>query len=346
MQTTVRIQRLFTSVVLAISAIFLGISVEAQGVPVIAPDSPTVNADVERAKLFSGDNVDLQMTLTLCLNPQAYRTWLTTMPNAKEVAQFKAFDQLYYFGMRDVGSWALATTDGIIQFDALDNSEEAQRIIIGGYKKFGLDPNKMKYLIITHYHGDHSGGARFLQDAYHPHVILSAGDWDMLAKQPATRPNGTPIPPPPTRDMEGYDGQKLTLGATTVTFWLTPGHTPDPISSIFPVTDNGTPHIVSFLGGTAFPQTMDTILQSRHSLERFTKISEEAHADVVLSNHTWFDNSFEGNDTDKMSQLARRSAGQPNPFVVGENELVRYMVVSLACEQAAEDRLKEKAMSQ
>jgi len=29
-------------------------------------------------------------------------------------------------------------------------AEEAQRIIIGGYKKLGLDPARMKYIVLTH----------------------------------------------------------------------------------------------------------------------------------------------------------------------------------------------------
>jgi metallo-beta-lactamase class B len=333
---------LFNLIALVSVSLYLGVTAGgAQDITAPSIDSPIVRADLERAKLIAGSNADLQQTLTLCLNPQTYHTWLSTMPNAKKVAQFKVFDQLYYLGMKDVGSWVLVTSDGIIQFDALDNAEEAERVIIGGYKKFGLDPHQMKYLIITHYHGDHSGGAKYLQDTYHPRVILSTADWDMLEKQPAKRPNGTLFPVPPKRDMDAIDGQKLTLGGTSVTFWITPGHTPGPISSVFSVTDHGQMHTVSFLGGTAFPQTLDALTQSRSSLERFTAISEDAHTDVVLSNHSWFDNTYEDNGTDKMSELAKRGPGQPNPFVVGENEMVRYMMVSLACEQAAEDRLKE-----
>jgi len=52
----------------------------------------------------------------------------------------KVFDQLYYLGMNSVASWALVTGGGIIQIDTLDNAEEAERIIVGGYKKLGLDP--------------------------------------------------------------------------------------------------------------------------------------------------------------------------------------------------------------
>ena len=42
----------------------------------------------------------------------------------------------------------------------------------------------MKYLVLTHGHNDHFGGAKYLQDTYHPRVLMSAVDWDMVARLP------------------------------------------------------------------------------------------------------------------------------------------------------------------
>ena len=52
--------------------------------------------------------------------------------------------------------------------------------------------------------------------------------------------------------MVATDGQKLTLGDTTLTMYITPGHTLGTISTLIPVKDNGTPHLVAEWGGTAF----------------------------------------------------------------------------------------------
>ena len=52
------------------------------------------------------------------------------------------------------------------------------------------------------------------------------------------------ISPKPKRDMVATDGQKLTLGDTTLTFYLTPGHTLGTVSILIPVKDNGKPHLV------------------------------------------------------------------------------------------------------
>lgn len=74
----------------------------------------------------------------------------------------KVFDNLYFVGGRIHSSWAITTGDGIIIIDTLYpyNSEEA---IAGGLQKLGLDPKATKYVIISHAHGDHIGGAEMLQ---------------------------------------------------------------------------------------------------------------------------------------------------------------------------------------
>ena len=70
--------------------------------------------------------------------PPARETWFT------EPA--KVFDNLYFVGSKLHSSWALITSDGIILIDTLFtyNSEEE---IVGGLKKLGLDPAKVKYVL-------------------------------------------------------------------------------------------------------------------------------------------------------------------------------------------------------
>jgi len=160
----------------------------------------------------------------------------------------KVFDNLYFVGMKDVSAWAVNTSQGIIVLDALyDYSVDDE--IAEGLKKVGLDPAAIKYVVVSHGHGDHSAGAKYLQDRYNARVMLSATDWDLLDR-------GRPGTPKPRRDMVATDGQKLTLGDTTLTMYLTPGHTPGTISTIIPVRDNGRPHVVAEWGGTGFNFTV------------------------------------------------------------------------------------------
>ena len=131
----------------------------------------------------------------------------------------KVFDNLYWVGSKVHSSWAIKTSAGIILIDTLFNYA-AEPEIVEGLKKLGLDPATIKYVIVTHGHGDHDEGAKMLQDKFGTHVIMGAPDWDSIIKA-NNMPGGVP-----KRDMVASDGQKLTLGDETVTIILTPGHTP------------------------------------------------------------------------------------------------------------------------
>src|SRR5271154_793521 len=82
----------------------------------------------------------------------------------------KVFDNLYFVGSKIHSSWALTTSDGIILIDTLFtyNSDEE---IVGGLKKLGFDPAKIKYVIISHAHPDHVGGAKLMQDRYGSRIV-------------------------------------------------------------------------------------------------------------------------------------------------------------------------------
>ena len=77
----------------------------------------------------------------------------------------KVFDNLYFVGGKLHSAWALTTKEGIILIDTIYpyNSEE---LIIGGMQKVGLDPKNIKYVLISHAHSDHIGGAEVLQTRY------------------------------------------------------------------------------------------------------------------------------------------------------------------------------------
>jgi metallo-beta-lactamase class B len=68
------------------------------------------------------------------------------------------FDNLYFVGQTEYSAWAITTSAGIILMDAIfDYSVEDE--VVGGLTALGLDPNQIKYVVISHAHGDHVGGA-------------------------------------------------------------------------------------------------------------------------------------------------------------------------------------------
>ena len=160
----------------------------------------------------------------------------------------KVFDNLFYVGEREYSAWAVTTSAGIIIIDPIyDYSVEEQ--VVGGLKKLGLDRGQIKYVVVSHAHRDHAGGAWYLQERFGARVLLTAPDWEMLERNTQNWPK-------PKRDMVVADGQQLTLGDTTLTFVHTFGHTPGTMSTLVPVKDGGKPHIAALWGGTGFNFTI------------------------------------------------------------------------------------------
>jgi metallo-beta-lactamase class B len=245
----------------------------------------------------------------------------------------QVFDDLFYLGQTAFSVWGLRTSDGIILVDAIfDYSVEAE--VIGGLEKLGIDPDEIRYVIISHAHGDHSAGAGILQQ-YGARVVMSEADWDLYERTGREAVKAT-------RDIVATDGMEIRLGDSTVRVYLTPGHTNGTISTVMPVHDNGEPHVAAIWGGTAFnfrdspEDPRDGRLQDyAESASRFSEIVTEAGADIMLSNHPTYDGS-----TVKIPMLAERGPGAANPFVIGTESVVRYLSVAQSCAEAT--RISER----
>ncbi len=257
-------------------------------------------------------------------SPAGGRSPATPDRSTWHVEPVKVFDNLYFVGQSEYSAWAVKTSEGLILLDTLfDYAVEDE--VTGGLTKLGLDPATIRYAVVTHPHPDHHGGAKFLQDRYKSRVVMSAADWDVI-----DRLNGTK----PARDIVATDGQQLTLGDTTITLYVTPGHTPGTLSMIFTVRDNGTTHTVAYWGGNGLNADRPSLEQYVASAQRFQEIARQAGADVMMSNHTDWDGSKV-----YLPLLATRAPGAPNPYVVGPASVHAYLEVARHCATARVLRL-------
>jgi metallo-beta-lactamase class B len=268
----------------------------------------------------------------ICVAPQTAPGADVAPPPSREswyTEPAKVFDNLYFVGTKFDSSWALTSSEGTILIDTLYDyaSEEA---IVGGMKKLGLDPATVKYVIISHAHGDHDGGAKLMQDRFGSRIVMGGPDWDSIEKSVNQWPHGKP-----KRDMVAADGQKLAVGDASVTLVLTPGHTPGTVSMFFQVKDNGTPLTVAYSGGTAFNFVsdvphFDTYINSQRKM---AGLAASLGASVIMSNHSEFDSAVT-----KIKTIASRRQGEPHPFDLGRDAVQRYFKTSDECAQVA--RLK------
>ncbi len=238
----------------------------------------------------------------------------------------KVFDNMFVFPTSDVNAWAIQTSAGIIMIDATYDYS-VKELIADAMPKVGLDPTQIKYVVVTHGHGDHSAGAKFLQDTYGAKILMSEADWNLLSQPARGAFAGQPVP---KKDIVVTDGQKLTLGDTTITMYLTPGHTLGTISLIIPAKDSGKTHTVAFWGGTAISKTTpyDNLVADSSSAQKFEKVATQAGADVLLSNHGRYI------DLEKRIGANRANPAGPNAFILTPARVRSYMQVADQCAQA------------
>jgi metallo-beta-lactamase class B len=242
----------------------------------------------------------------------------------------RLFDNFYWIGDTGVGAWLITSRDGYILFDSLNNEEEARDVLVPGMMKAGLDPAKIKYMVMGHFHLDHTGGGFYIQEHYHPKVVMGRDDWDLYFKslqsntgQAAALKNKTPM----NRDLDAKDGMKITVGDVTATIYTMTGHTPGSIGMIVPVKYQGKQHpILLVTAGSDFHNREAFI----GGYEHIWDIAIQSKVESVMQVHP----------NTNMNSLARTkyvSDSYPpakNPLLYGAERTARYIEIMRACSLA------------
>ena len=246
----------------------------------------------------------------------------------QNIAPFKVFDNLYYVGVGYVGSWLVTTNQGLILIDTLEGAYKERPI--ENIRTLGFDPRDIKYVILTHYHLDHTAGAARIQEAFGARLAMGEADWAALAQAP--NPNNERLP---RRDIAVKDGDTIKLGSTTITLHVLGGHTPATLGVDFTVYDGRTPYRAFMFGGAAPGPGRQLAEQFLASVKRIKQMQDGIQARIVT--HAWMDPQF----WDRTDRLAARKPGDPHPFVAPD--VFRAWIAEL--EGTATARLNEASAS-
>jgi metallo-beta-lactamase class B len=232
----------------------------------------------------------------------------------QKIEPFKVFDNLYYVGPCYVSVWLLTTPQGHVLFDSAQ--EPYVDHVIGNIKKVGVNLRDIRYIILSHGHLDHVGGAARLQELTGARVVAVAEDWTMIEALDGRTSRRDPKPNrTPKRDMVVKHGETLTLGDQTLRFHQLPGHTPGVLmTSGITVRDAGrTYHAVVPAGANGGPG----LAGAEQGVRNVSTLASIQGVQVNLQTHSWAepDGYPGGGVLERAAALKTRKPGDPHPFV-------------------------------
>jgi metallo-beta-lactamase class B len=298
------------------------------------PDNAQSLAHIEAAKKIAGSDPFLANPYNFyCVagNARAQNN------NAPDLEPVKLFDNVYAVGNSETTVYALVTSEGIVLLDA-GFENKAESVLVPQLQKAGLDPAKVKYILLGHGHADHFGGSKYFQDHYGTKIATTAADWDLISQ--AANRGGAP-PAKPARDVVLAEGQPFKPGDLTITLIAIPGHTPGSLAFIFPVKDKGKTRIAGLFGGAILTTniiTTDGLKQYTQSIAHYLETAKKMKVEVELQNHPIFDGMPE-----KLARLKTAKPDVTNPFVIGNDRYLKMWNIVSECIQAETARRESAA---
>jgi len=227
----------------------------------------------------------------------AKRGELKNAPWMGRMEPFRLIGNVYFVGTYQASCHLIDTGEGLIMIDP--GYAETAYLVMDSIHRLGFDPMDIRYIVNTHWHGDHTAATAAFAGMTGAKTLLGRED-----AQKATKFF--------TPDILIDDGDTLTLGNTTLRFLHTPGHTKGTISFFFDVSEGGKTYRAGSFGGAG----LNTLAEGHFdfdgcreayfaSLERL----KGERVDVFIGNHTW------NNDT--YGKGKRLLAGGENEFIDG-----------------------------
>lgn len=237
--------------------------------------------------------------------------WLSD-PKEQIVQPYQAFDNVYYVGLCWVSAWIIKTPEGAILIDTLHEPFADQ--LIANIKAVGVDPKDIRYVLMTHGHFDHTGGAYKLKPLTNAQFVMTRKGWDEAIADALKSEKG----PRPWKmipaDRVVKDGEEIRLGDQVVRVYETPGHTWGTASYTFTVKDGAKSYRAITVGGLGLNAIENASQVEGYiaSIDRISTLvgSSSDPVQVHLTTHP-----FSNDLTEAAAQLKARKSGEPNPLV-------------------------------
>jgi metallo-beta-lactamase class B len=232
----------------------------------------------------------------------------------QKVAPIEVFDNVYYVGPGHVSVWLISTSDGLILIDSAQEPHVDH--VIDSVRKVGFDPKNIRYILLSHGHLDHFGGAAKIQQISGARVATLEEDWQLIEAAAKTPGRGGAPAAAPKRDMVLKEGQVITLGNTSITVYHLPGHTAGSASFEFTAFDNGRSHKAFVFGGPGQRNGVEGGTQFLDSIRRLKR--ELADVEAPLHVHSWLTTyPWPGGGAvfEPALKLRQRKPGEPHPFL-------------------------------
>lgn len=171
------------------------------------------------------------------------------------VEPFRIAANIHYVGASDITSYLITTPKGHILLDG--GFAETAPMILANIRKLGFRVEDVRILIASHPHYDHAGGLAELKRVTKATFYASRADVPLFARGGKDDPQfGDRFPFDPVyADRILDDGSKVSLGGTTLTARITPGHTPGCTTWTMRVREKGRDLNVLFLGSPSVPSS-------------------------------------------------------------------------------------------
>ena len=151
----------------------------------------------------------------------------------------KIVGNLYYVGSYSLSAFLVATPDGHMLINT--NWERAVDGLKTSVEALGFAFDDIEVILGSHAHGDHMEGDAVVAQMTGARVMAMAADVAALERM---RPGDKPHP----IDRVLHDGATVTLGGTTLTARLTPGHTKGCTTWTMRIEEDGEVHDVAIIG--------------------------------------------------------------------------------------------------